>query len=305
MRVAIVDLGTNTFNLLIAEITKTGFTTILKEKRAVKLGKSGLKTGMIQPDAFQRGVQAMIDYKRIIDQHNVSSIKAIATSAMRDSSNSDEFQNEIDELTGIQIEIISGDREAALIQKGVAQTLPIDLSNYMIMDVGGGSTEFIIVKNKEVIWSKSYDLGVSRLLDWLQPSDPINSSEIDRLKKRLKSELNELVEKVALYNIDSLIGSSGSFDSIHDILKWEESKDFSSNDTDFNEINLQEFLKLNDKLVRSTLLERLELNGLVKMRADMMVISSLEILQVLTSCKISHLFRSSFALKEGLITTIR
>lgn len=304
MRVAIIDLGTNTFNLLIAEITDSGFQLIAKEKQAVKLGKSGLKEGQIMPDAFIRGVKAMVHYKQVIDHHQVTEIKAIATSAMRDSSNSGEFQREVLKSTGIQIDIISGQEEASLIQKGVELTLPDGLEDYVIMDVGGGSTEFIIVKNKLVVWSKSYNLGVSRLLDWLNPSDPIAASERDRLSERLSQELKDLYEAIATHKTNTLIGSSGSFDSIHDMLEWDIHEDYSSNQIDFNEIDLSNFFSLHDKLVASTLKERHSTNGLLPMRADMMVISSLEIFEVIRATKVSALFRSSYALKEGLLSSM-
>ena len=304
MRVAIIDLGTNTFNLLIAEITDSGFQLIAKEKQAVKLGKSGLKEGQIMPDAFIRGVKAMVHYKQVIDHHQVTEIKAIATSAMRDSSNSGEFQREVLKSTGIQIDIISGHEEASLIQKGVELTLPDGLEDYVIMDVGGGSTEFIIVKNKLVVWSKSYNLGVSRLLDWLNPSDPIAASERDRLSERLSHELKDLYEAIAKHKTNTLIGSSGSFDSIHDMLEWDIHEDYSSNQIDFNEIDLADYFSLHNKLVASTLKERHSTNGLLTMRADMMVISSLEIFEVIGATKVSALFRSSYALKEGLLSSM-
>lgn len=304
MRVAIIDLGTNTFNLLIAEITASGFELITKKKQSVKLGKSGLKEGKIMPDAFSRGVEAMIHYKQIIDQHKVNEIKAIATSAMRDSSNSEEFQKEVLKSTGIEIAIISGKEEAMLIQRGVELTLPKDFQDYVIMDVGGGSTEFIIVKNRTVIWSKSYDLGVSRLLDWLCPSDPILDSERKKLSDRLQFELKDLFEAIAMHEVTILIGSSGSFDSIHDMLEWDKYNEYSSNQIDFNEINLPNFFSLHNQLVASTLEERHSLNGLLPMRADMMVISSLEIFKLVSEAKISKLFRSSYALKEGLLSSM-
>ena len=304
MRVAIIDLGTNTFNLLIAEITDSGFQLIAKEKQAVKLGKSGLKEGQIMPDAFIRGVKAMVHYKQVIDHHQVTEIKAIATSAMRDSSNSGEFQREVLKSTGIQIDIISGHEEASLIQKGVELTLPDGLEDYVIMDVGGGSTEFIIVKNKLVVWSKSYNLGVSRLLDWLNPSDPIAASERDSLSERLSHELKDLYEAIAKHKTNTLIGSSGSFDSIHDMLEWDIHEDYSSNQIDFNEIDLADYFSLHNKLVASTLKERHSTNGLLTMRADMMVISSLEIFEVIGATKVSALFRSSYALKEGLLSSM-
>lgn len=304
MRVAIIDLGTNTFNLLIAEITDSGFQLIAKEKQAVKLGKSGLKEGQIMPDAFIRGVKAMVHYKQVIDHHQVTEIKAIATSAMRDSSNSGEFQREVLKSTGIQIDIISGQEEASLIQKGVELTLPDGLEDYVIMDVGGGSTEFIIVKNKLVVWSKSYNLGVSRLLDWLNPSDPIAASERDRLSERLSHELKDLYDAIVKHKTNTLIGSSGSFDSIHDMLEWDIHEDYSSNQIDFNEIDLADYFSLHNKLVASTLKERHSTNGLLTMRADMMVISSLEIFEVIRATKVSALFRSSYALKEGLLSSM-
>lgn len=305
MRVAIVDLGTNTFNLLISELNDKGFTVIHKEKQAVKLGKSGINSGVIAEDAFKRGLNAMTYYAEEIKKYNCDQTLAIATSAMRDSKNAPEFIKEVLAETGITIEVISGQREAEFIQKGVALSLPNELTDYVIMDVGGGSTEFIIVKNSEVIWSRSYNLGVSRLLDWLAPSGPISETDIARLTDRLDSELEELYSTIATLNITTLIGSSGSFDSLHDMIATPKNGIALSADLEFSALALDEVSAIHHRLLASTLPERLAMKGLVTMRADMMVISSLEIQTVLNKCKIQKLFRSSFALKEGLLEDLR
>ncbi len=301
MRLAIVDLGTNTFNLLIAEVSDTGFKTVHKEKKAVKLGKSGINSGMIAPDAYRRGLTAMNYYSETIEQFKVDKIIAAATSAMRDSKNASEFISEVKQTTGIEIEVISGEKEAQLIQQGVAITLPSNIQDYVIMDIGGGSTEFIIIKNNKTVWSKSYDLGVSRLLDWLKPENPISPENIQTLQTRLNKELVELYKNIATHQVKTLIGSSGSFDSIHDMLASKNESRATSDELDFSEISLDEINQQHSTLLASTLAERLEMDGLVQMRADMMVISSIEIHTVLEKCTIEKVYRSAYALKEGLL----
>jgi len=305
MRVAIVDLGTNTFNLLISDISEDGFTIIHKEKQAVKLGKGGINSGVIAADAFSRGIIAMNYYAGEIAKFNVDQTLAIATSAMRDSQNAAQFIDQVNTETGIRINVISGHREAELIQKGVALSLPLGLKNYVIMDVGGGSTEFIIVQDEHVVWSKSYDLGVSRLLDWLAPSDPILDTDVSRLNERLNTELEELYATIATLNINTLIGSSGSFDSLHDMIAAPHEEAPLSDDLEFSELHLDHIKTIHAHILASTLKERLAMPGLVPMRADMMVISCLEITTVLEKCQIQRLYRSSFALKEGLLSDLR
>ncbi|MCC6689956.1 MAG: phosphatase, partial [Bacteroidia bacterium] len=162
MLVAVIDLGTNTFNLLIAELLAAGKYRILyNTKLPVKLGKGGINKNQLLPDAMERGINALNDYKNIIAQYNVAKTYAFATSAMREATNSNEFIKRIHEL-GISVDVISGDREAELIYKGVRLAIDIGEQHVVVMDIGGGSTEFIIANNKQILWKKSFLLGVSR-----------------------------------------------------------------------------------------------------------------------------------------------
>ena len=304
MRVAIIDLGTNTFNLLIAEVYSGTFKLIHKEKQAVKLGKHGINSGRIAEDAFKRGVKAMRHYKKVISLFATQKTVATATSAMRDSANAAEFISQVKEETGIEINVISGLEEAKLIQIGVEKAIPKEISTYTIMDVGGGSTEFILVKNHEVVWAKSYNLGVSRLLDWLNPTDPISKINIEKLKNRLDTELAEVYEEIENLNSKLLIGSSGSFDSVHDMLAAKSIGEKESHELIYSQIDLEKMYTLHLDLVNSTLNERLNWPGLIEMRADMMVVSSILMNHVLQKCGIQKLFRSEYALKEGLLFSL-
>ena len=304
MCVAIIDLGTNTFNLLIAELNEESFEIIHKEKRAVKLGKNGINNGRIAEDAFLRGIDAMDYYANVISKFATQKTIATATSAMRDSVNAPDFIQAVKDKTGIEIQVISGQEEAELIFHGVEKLIPNQVNDYVIMDVGGGSTEFILVHNRELHWAKSYDLGVSRLLDWLSPSDPISQADIDKLITRLNDELSEVFEKIEALNLTTLVGCSGSFDSVHDMLVAKNKKGEPSHKLIFSEISISQMAELHNELLLSTLEQRLNWQGLVQMRADMMVVSSILMNHVIMRSNVPQLFRSDYALKEGLLFSL-
>src|ERR1700752_3836539 len=142
MRVAIVDLGTNTFSLLIVEVQATAYKILHHAKEAVKLGEGGITKSMIAPAAFQRGIHAMKYLNEEIKKEKADVVKAIATSAVREASNRNEFLTEIKKNTGISVDVISGDEEAELIYYGNRMAVDIADEPCLIMDVGGGSNEF-------------------------------------------------------------------------------------------------------------------------------------------------------------------
>src|SRR6202012_891884 len=143
-RVAVMDLGTNTFHLLIAEGDAANPHILLKITEPVKLGEGGINKGIIQPAAYARGVNAMEQFHRQIAQHKVDELKAIATSALRSASNGNAFIHEVKQKTGIRIETINGDKEADNIYKGVKAGTCLSQQNSLIVDIGGGSIEFIL-----------------------------------------------------------------------------------------------------------------------------------------------------------------
>jgi len=149
-RIAILDLGTNTFNLLIAELLGgENYKILVNQKLPVKLGEKRINSGKIISVAFNRGIEAIKSHFTTIKKYQVQDIKAYGTSALRTAKNGEKFLAEIRIITGITVEIISGDLEAELIYFGVRQTLNLKNEKFVILDIGGGSNEFILANIRE------------------------------------------------------------------------------------------------------------------------------------------------------------
>jgi exopolyphosphatase/guanosine-5'-triphosphate,3'-diphosphate pyrophosphatase len=304
MRIAVLDLGTNTFNLVIAEKEKkNSFKILHSSKLPVKLGEGGINRGEIVQAAFERGVTAILEHQRRIKQYQVTTIYAYGTSALRTAENGVPFLSTIKSRTGIDIEIITGEREAELIYYGVRQTHPMDQGLYLILDIGGGSNEFIIADNHQIYWKKSYKLGIARLLDRFKPSDPITPWEIEKVKNYLNKELDELVGKVQEYQINTLLGASGSFETF--VAMIEASQEMTETQVALYPrsipISYDEFNSLYDRLMHSTSKERAKMKGLEPMRIEMIVLACLFTKFIIEKLEIKNIIQSNFALKEGAV----
>ncbi|HKK62753.1 MAG TPA: hypothetical protein VJ951_09340, partial [Bacteroidales bacterium] len=186
---AILDFGTNTFNLLIAKKSESGFETLYSGKEAVKLGKGGINNQFITDEAMARGMQAIGRHMQTIEKYGADSIRAYATSAFRNARNGQAFANNIEKQFGFATQIIDGKEEAELIYKGIRASVYIGAENVMILDIGGGSNEFIICNNEGILWKHSYDLGMARIIEKFTISDPIKKEEIVLLEEYFESEL--------------------------------------------------------------------------------------------------------------------
>lgn len=301
MRVAVIDLGTNTFNLLIAETTgEGGFVTIYNEKLPVRLGEGGINSGIIIPAAYMRGLEAMDTYAEAIRQWRVDKKLAFATSAMRNSSNGPQFAEDVFHRCGIKINIISGDQEAEYIYEGVKQAIDFHDYNSLIMDIGGGSTEFIIANKNGLLWKQSFEIGASRLLQRFNPSDPITTEQIEELTKFLEFALGPLHDAVAEFPVQELVGASGSFDSLAAMIlaRFYAGEEFDGTEFVFD---IGQAEVIHKQLLSSTREQRLQIKGLVAMRVDMIVISSILVEFIIRDLGIEHMRMSSYALKEGVL----
>ncbi len=157
-RYAVIDLGTNTFHLLIAEKQKNHrFKELHRQRFFVKLAEEGIET--IGAEPVKRGMQALKVFREIIDELKIKKIKAIGTAALRTASNGQQFLGAVKESFSLKVELIDGGREAELIYKGVVQAVPFQDQNYLLMDIGGGSVEFIIANQKRSYGRKVFQSG--------------------------------------------------------------------------------------------------------------------------------------------------
>jgi len=307
MRVAILDLGTNTFNIFVAEIfPNQTYKKVYKSKISVKLGEGGINNNFIESIPFERGINALKKHKKTILKYKAERVIAFATSAIRSASNGSEFVTEVKKNTGIEIEVISGEREAELIYYGVRSAVKMTNAPVLIMDIGGGSTEFIIAQNDKIFWKQSFLLGAARLLDKFKPSNPITVEEIKNIENYFEENLNPLFSAIGTFsNVNKktleLIGSSGSFDSLAEMIGFRFYQVEALKGKSEYAFDLPDFEKMNQIIILSTAKERLSMKGLTKMRVDMIVISSIFVNYILKRLDIKQMRGSKYSLKEGIL----
>jgi exopolyphosphatase/guanosine-5'-triphosphate,3'-diphosphate pyrophosphatase len=302
MRLAILDLGTNTFHLLIAEVDSTGASkTIFKSKRTVKLGEGAIHRQYIDAVPFERGLKAMIGFAGILRKYKVDRVAGFATSAIRGASNGKLFIREIYRHTDLHIETISGLREAGLIYNGVRQCVPIGRQAVLIMDIGGGSTEFILANGSRIFWKHSFDIGAARLLELFPPSDPISVSEIKQINRYLDHELKPLQVALKKFPVNKMVGASGSFDTLAQMMGWHFHQRNIYKGVKTLPLDLKEYETIHQLLLHSTTRQRMKMKGLVKMRVDMIVPASICTKYVLKKFKLKEMVLSKYALKEGAL----
>ncbi|NND94878.1 MAG: phosphatase [Flavobacteriales bacterium] len=299
--IAVIDIGTNTMKLLIARKEGHHFISEHFDRLPAKLGKGGMKKGILTEDAIQRSIEILSQFKTDCETRKVDRIKVTATSAVRSASNGREFVAQVKTDLGLEIEVIDGEREADLIWKGVKLTGLLDGDIGLIMDIGGGSTEFILADNEEVIWKKSYDLGVTRIAERFQSPDPFDTASEMKMNSELDKDMSELWQILRYHPVKRLIGASGSFNSISLMLAQGE-EDLVPEVWEQIEIDRYKFLS--ERLRRSDFDTRSVIPGLVPDRVDTISYSALLIDLVLKKGKIQALYRSTYALKEGLMDEI-
>ncbi|MBA4101384.1 MAG: exopolyphosphatase, partial [Arthrobacter sp.] len=182
-RVAAIDCGTNSIRLLIADIERSNGATalqdVVREMRVVRLGQGVDATGELAPEALERTFAATAEYAQLIRDQGAEKVRFVATSASRDARNRDDFVDGIRNLLGVEPEVISGDEEAALSFAGASSVLPIlDGQEVLVVDLGGGSTEFVLGTASGVTAAKSVDIGCVRLTERHLRDDPPTAQQI-------------------------------------------------------------------------------------------------------------------------------
>ncbi|MBU0763285.1 MAG: phosphatase [Bacteroidetes bacterium] len=305
MRTAIIDIGTNTFNLMIVELSRTqGYKIIYRQKLPSKLGKGGINQDTITPAAFKRGLHALKFHKDTIGKFGASGIYAYATSAVRCADNGCEFVDCVRRELGIEIRVISGEEEAELVCYGIRQAVPLTDERVLMLDIGGGSNEFIIADKDDIFWKQSYQLGIARVIDLFRPCEPILIAEKEAIEDYFDIKLRTLYEAVGSYPVDTLIGSSGSFATLADIIYLKKHGPGEMQIEPYHYIDMDDYIALHDYLLTTTLADRKKIHGADQTRVEMLVIASIFIHHVIRRLNIKKMLQSRYALKEGIIAQI-
>jgi len=211
MRVAAIDVGTNSVHLLVADVDPSGELTIVEKAREqVELGRGGLDRNVLADDAIERGLAAMVSFKEAIDGLSVDAVTAAATSAVREAKNGSTFVRAVREKTQIHINVISGAAEARLIYLGARGDLDFSKGYALILDLGGGSAELILCDSAQPLVQRSLPLGHIRLAEQYACGDPPSAEGIRDVRAHVRQLLLPLQNEIPAGHFGSFIGTSGS-----------------------------------------------------------------------------------------------
>jgi exopolyphosphatase/guanosine-5'-triphosphate,3'-diphosphate pyrophosphatase len=230
-------------------------------------------------------------------------VYAYGTSALRNTQNGPALAEEINALTGISINIISGDEEAALIFAGVKAALNLGPDTSLVMDIGAGSVEFIMGNNQQVFWKGSFEIGGQRLLERFQKHDPITSEEIKSLDSFFEKTLEPLITTLKQFHPQTLIGSSGSFDTLSDIYCLRKKIPRTSEESE-TPLSLDGFFEIYQDLITKNRNERMQIPGMISMRVDMIVVACCLIRFILEKHAFDRIRVSTYSLKEGALAKL-
>ncbi|MDP9182821.1 MAG: Ppx/GppA family phosphatase [Actinomycetota bacterium] len=212
MRVAAIDCGTNSIRLLVADLDGSGKADVHREMRIVRLGQGVDRTGVLAPEALERTRAAVVDYAATCRELEVERTRFVATSATRDSANRDVFTALVRDALAVEPEVVSGDEEAALSFLGATSGLEVQ-GPYLVMDIGGGSTE-LVVGDEKVDAACSVDVGCVRLTERHLHDDPPTAAQVAAARADVEAALAEAEKVVPMSQARTAIGLAGSVTTV-------------------------------------------------------------------------------------------
>ena len=299
-RIAAIDLGTNSFHAVLVDIYPDGsFRTIDKLKEMVILAEKGMDNHLSE-DAMQRGLDALKRIKFLCDSQEVEEIMAFATSAIREAKNGGDFIQRMIDDVGIRARAIPGKMEAELIGLAIRHSIALDKEMVLMVDIGGGSVEFIVGNNEEFVYHNSLKLGVARMSAQFVKNDPIEKSEIKTLRKHYKKVLKEVGELIKKHQVTTMIGSSGTMENIGAMIANRNSltADMTLNELVFEASDFKELYKDFIKLDRN---ERKNISELDEKRIDIINPGMVLVKYLIKKFNLQQIKISEAALRDGMI----
>lgn len=303
-KIAIIDLGTNTFHLLIAYFSpETQEMEVLQKKQIpVKLGQKVYQNKEISEEALERAAKAFDSFKALVEAEHVSRIKILGTSALRTAENAQVVQLMVEKAFGVQLEIIDGAREAQLIYKGVNRLMEFPSERpILIIDIGGGSVECIIAHEGKAVWYQSLDIGTAYMIDQFPHHYPIEHEEFIDIYDYLQDKMQDVLIKAAEYKVKSMVGTSGSFETVVYNERHTIKSDFNGELPDHCEIQLKNFRLLYRQILGSDRKQLSMIPGIPEFRVEMIVVAMTIINLLIEQLQITQLHFCNEALKEGAV----
>ena len=282
-RQAVIDIGTNSVKLLVADVHNHQVDPLLEKSRQTRLGKGFYHSNELQTESIRHTAEVVAEFGRLAKTFDPERVRVIATSAVRDSTNQDAFVGAIETASGLTVEVLSGAQEADWVFLGVTTDPELDLGRLLILDVGGGSTEFIVGEQGKARFSHSYPLGSVRLLEHFPPSDPPIASELEAIREHLRhflaNELHGDLKQAIGANRAAddppeatLVGTGGTITILGRI--YQQLDGFDRNRLENARLSSDAISQLVDRLWSEPLEQRRQIVGLPPERADVILMGS-------------------------------
>jgi exopolyphosphatase/guanosine-5'-triphosphate,3'-diphosphate pyrophosphatase len=300
MKIAAIDIGTNSIHMIVAELGGgLSFEIVDREKAMIRLGAGGLGGRPLREASVAAALQTLVKFRRLADSHGAEEIVAAATSAVREAPNGAELLAAIEEQTGIHASAISGTEEARLIHLAALYGVDVAGGTAVVIDIGGGSVEITLGPASGVQLAHSAKLGVIRLAERFIHTDPLSAGDERRLVRHIAQQTREVTGAIRTAGFDRVIGTSGTILSLGALASPEAAAD--AGELHHRVLSARDLHKLRKRLVSLDLEERLQLPGLDPRRADLIVAGALLLDTLMRRLKAEALTLSDFSLREGLV----
>ncbi len=299
-RLAGIDIGTLTCRLLIADCSpQASLKELRSERRILRLGEGVDQTKRLNSAAMDRVIECLRDWQGLIDSHQVDAATAVATSAVRDAANRDEFLRRVKQETGFDVEVITGNEEARRTLLGIRSGLPAGVTDILALDIGGGSTEFILDRPGQSSIVRSIDIGVVRLCERVLTHDPPTAEEIEQAREWVRRETQAAVAGMAHYETATFVGTAGTITALAAMAQklpaYEPARIHNYR------LALATVQELEQTLLSRKKADRIGLPGLEQNREEVIAAGAIIIRTIMETLGMSQVLVSDLGLREGVL----
>jgi exopolyphosphatase/guanosine-5'-triphosphate,3'-diphosphate pyrophosphatase len=299
MRVAAIDVGSNSVHMLIADAANGHLEVVDRVKEMVRLGRRCFSTGRLSAESMELAVRALSNFRRLAQVRRVGRIRAVATSAVREARNRNDFIRRVKHDAGITVEIISGAEEARLIFQAARHAMGLEGGPHLLVDVGGGSAELVLVRDGRPLWMRSLKLGAARLTEQFLVNDPPTASQRKRLEQHLEAEIGDLMRKARRERPLRAIGTSGTINTLVAMARARSGEDLGR--LHGATAAAEEISRITRELLEANAALRIDLPGIDAKRADQLAACGMLADFVLKRSGAPLLCACTWALREGLL----
>jgi exopolyphosphatase/guanosine-5'-triphosphate,3'-diphosphate pyrophosphatase len=303
VRLAAIDVGSNSVHMVIADVSPEGHIQVVdRVKEMVRLGRRTFTTGRLPAEAMDLAVQALATFGRLARARRVERLRAVATSAVREATNGAAFVRRLRRETGLPVRVISGAEEAGLIFRAARHALGLEGGPHLLVDVGGGSVELVLVQDGRALWSKSLPLGVARLSERFFPKDPPGRGRVRQLETHLDGVLGDLLARVRHAGVVRAVGTSGTVNTLVAMAAAARGEDLER--LHGARATAAEISRLKRRLLAAGPAKRAALPGIDAKRVDLMPAAAVLVDTILAHAGSPELVACTWALREGLLLDV-